>query len=170
MKNDPYARLGGLDQQLFQREPKKEPAKQSNNVTTLSRSNEPTTDRSGDASPRRDNEKAKHRVNVPSTQRGNEATRTRASSPKGLVTRSRIQERHSHDIYQDQVRWINRLKVDIEETHGAKLTGNQVVQLAIDLIRADYERHGEDSALIRRLVKGEPANAEIQVPTEPESV
>jgi hypothetical protein len=63
-------------------------------------------------------------------------------------------ERHSHDIFRDQVRWMNRLKLDLEERRGARVTGNAMVQLAVDLFRDDYERQGEESNLIRVLVRG----------------
>ncbi len=63
-------------------------------------------------------------------------------------------ERYSHDLFKDQVRWINRLKLDIEEQEGVRITGNAIVQLALDLLRDDFDVHSSESALVRVLVRG----------------
>jgi hypothetical protein len=69
-------------------------------------------------------------------------------------------ERHSHDIFRDQVRWMNRTKLEIEERYGLRVTSNALVGLAIDMVRSDYERKRSRSALIRVLVEGEELEAE----------
>jgi len=71
-------------------------------------------------------------------------------------TGPRTVERHSHDIYLDQLRWLNRLKLDFEERYGARITGNAIVQLALDRLRDDFEANGERSELVRVLVFGRP--------------
>ena len=71
------------------------------------------------------------------------------SPRRGHPPGTRAPERHSHDLFLDQVRWINRVKLDVEEVHGTRITGNQLVQLAIDLIRDDYEHRRDRSLLIR---------------------
>ena len=76
------------------------------------------------------------------------------SAPTGHRPNVRIDERHSHDIFHDQVRWMNRVKLDVEESYGARITSNAIVQLALDLFISDYEANGNDSALIRTLVLG----------------
>ncbi len=68
----------------------------------------------------------------------------------------RIDERHTYDIFQDQVRWMNRLKVDLQEIYEARVAINSVVKLALDIVREDYEANGERSHLVRVLVKGRP--------------
>ncbi|MBE0610049.1 MAG: hypothetical protein IH609_11740 [Dehalococcoidia bacterium] len=75
---------------------------------------------------------------------------------------ARTVERHSHDIFQDQVRWMNRLKLDLDERYGAKVTGNAMVQLALDLFRDDFVSRGEKSSLFRVLVQGYPADLASQ--------
>lgn len=146
MKDDPFSQLAGLDQRLFQEERTKRTTKQRDNETTSAHTQE------------RDNVVSdKHsieRSSAPSKERVNEPTRTPASSPSGQTIR--FVERHSHDIFQDQVRWINRVKLDIEEAHGQRITGNQLVQLAVDLLRRDYELNGDKSRLIRALVLRRP--------------
>lgn len=67
---------------------------------------------------------------------------------------ARTLERHSYDIFQDQAWWMNRLKLDMEQRHGVKLTGNLIVQFALEVVRADFERHGERSKLFGALVNG----------------
>lgn len=64
--------------------------------------------------------------------------------------------RHSHDLYRDQVRWLNQLKLDIEVEYGQRVNGNDIVQLAVDLLRDEYEALGEQSNLISVLVFGKP--------------
>jgi hypothetical protein len=78
------------------------------------------------------------------------------SVPTGHRPSVRVDERHSHDIFHDQVRWMNRVKLDVEETYGAKVTSNAMVQLALDLFIHDYELNGDESALIRTLVLKQP--------------
>ena len=172
MKNDPYSRLGGLDQLLF----KEDPSKQRNNATTEQRANAPTLSRdnaaageqTNEATSQRDNAPAKPRGSEPApqrsvastTQRGNEATRTRVSAPSGHRPQARKIERHSHDIYLDQVRWMNRLKLEFEEQYGLRLTSNAMVALAVDRFRADYDLNGDDSALMRILVRGDTPREE----------
>src|SRR5207249_162720 len=96
------------------------------------------------------------RVYEPPRERSSVRVRTPASVRRGQHALPRAIERHSHDVFQDQVRWMNRLKLDLEELHGVKVTGNEMVQLALDLLRDDFERNEEQSNLIRVLVRGKP--------------
>jgi hypothetical protein len=166
VKNDPYSKLGGLDQLLF----KEDRPEQRNNAitqqrdveTTPARDNEEPGERVNEQAKARDNVSAMPRTNTPAPQRRRgltteqtiEATRTRVSVPTGHRPNVRVDERHSHDIFQDQVRWMNRVKLDVEETYGKRVTSNAIVQLAIDLFIQDYEANGNDSALIATLVLG----------------
>lgn len=153
MKDDPFSQLGGLDQQLFQEETPSKRRKQRNNERTLVRENEPTSETTSvDTS-----EHVKQPAPTRSNERRNEPMRTRVSAPTGPLTEPRPLERHSHDIFRDQGRWLNRVKVDIEERYGRRVTGNQIVQLAIEQLRDDYETNGDDSTLIRQLAREEPA-------------
>ena len=84
-----------------------------------------------------------------------EVMRTRASALAGQRL-DRIIDRHSHDIFRDQVRWMNRLKLELEEESGIKLTSNGIVQVALDLLIRDHELNGEASNLIQVMVYGKP--------------
>lgn len=64
--------------------------------------------------------------------------------------------RHSHDLFQDQIRWLNRVKLELTERCGEPVTGNAMLQLAVDMLREDYVRNGEESQLIRVLLQGQP--------------
>ena len=66
-----------------------------------------------------------------------------------------MSERHSHDIFHDQVRWLNRVKLEIDERYGRRVTVNGLVQLALDVLRKDYELNKARSNIIRVLVRGE---------------
>jgi len=67
----------------------------------------------------------------------------------------RLVEHRPYDFFQDQIRWLNRRKVELEERYGKRVTANAMVQLAVDLLIADYELDPEDSQVVRVLVKEE---------------
>lgn len=148
MRDDPFARLGGLDQQLFGARPAVSSAPAAGQPPSPQGPRDGTTDRSKDRAIARSWERSSERSIEP----GNEALTDRSS--EGPSERSI--ERHSYDYYHDQVQWLNRMKVQIEERYRRKITSNQMVQLALDLFMADYRRRGQDSALVRRLVRREP--------------
>lgn len=176
MKNDPYSTLGGLDQLLFKDNVKPAPTKNKKTSTStrangdagahsrdrsLASTNESTSEASRERSPVLPIAPAIAPASEPPPIRGPEpaieAVRTRASAPTGHRIDARISgARHSHDLFQDQVRWINRIKVDLEETYGKRITGNDIVQLALDIFISDYETNGDDSALISKLVLAQP--------------
>jgi hypothetical protein len=83
-----------------------------------------------------------------------ERSKTRVFSRQGRAGDGVV--RHSHDLYRDQILWINRLKLDIEVEHGIRVNGNDLVQLAIDMLRDDFEALREQSNLISVLVFGRP--------------
>jgi hypothetical protein len=154
VKKDPFAGLSGLDQQLFRQ------TKQRNNQTTLPRTNESTTDRFNERTWSRANESSDQRSVEATSQRSNEATRPRAAPLKGQEL-NRVSERHSHDIFHDQVRWLNRAKLEIDERYGRRVTVNGLVQLALDVLRKDYELNKARSIVVRVLVRG----GTVEVPT-----
>ena len=147
-----------LDQRLFTPPPpvaselSLETTKQRDNETTLSRGHETTLAPTSEGAPEGSNERM--------PQRSSARTKRRASAVAPQRTRgNHLLERHSHDIYQDQVRWLNRTKLDLEERYGVKVTGNAMVQLALDRLRRDFDQDGEASDLIRVLVWNEPLPA-----------
>ena len=165
MKKDPYSALSGLDQRLFQ-EVHEEPEaniKQGNKETSLSASKPASLEPSKEATllpSKEPTQAASNQAGQPvsseaSKQGSKEATRPRVSSLRGQDA-PRISERHTYDVFQDQVRWMSRLKLDVEELHNERVTINGIVQLALDLLREDYELNGERSHLIRVLVRGQP--------------
>jgi hypothetical protein len=167
VKDDPFSALGGLDQQLF-KDQDNATTKQRDNATAEKPGNEPAREDSNDRESGPTIEQAKPpgkaRPKTPqfvlTPQRLLEAKRTRVSARTGHLNAVRAVERHSHDIYVDQIRWMNRVKLDILETYGAKVTNNEMVQLAVDLFRADFERNGDDSSLMRVLVMGQEPDLE----------
>ena len=60
--------------------------------------------------------------------------------------------RRPYDFFQDQVLWLNRTKVEIQEQYDRRITANAMVQLALDLLIADYQRRKERSKLVTKLV------------------
>lgn len=122
------------------------------NAPTLSRDNETTrTPTNAGIMPR-----TRPATSGPSRPRSTESARP----PSGERAPARTVERHSHNIFQDQIRWMNRVKLDLEERYDVRVTGNAMVQLALDLFREDFIRNGEGSSLIRILVHGDPRRPE----------
>ena len=136
--------------------------KQRGNAPTLPRDNETTEPGTDERALARDEEAAlassRVRSREPRRERRAAEGHETSSGLRSQRTPVRTVERHSHDIFQDQVRWMNRLKLDLAERYGAKVTGNAMVQLALDLFRDDFLSHGEQSGLIRVLVQGHPSH------------
>jgi hypothetical protein len=138
----------GLDQRLFQKGDEGT-TKQRDNVTTEQRDNQPGSEQN--------NETTKRRSGAAASRRLRERTRRPTLAVRIVSASERIDERHSHDIFRDQVRWMNRTKLEIEETYGKRITSNAIVKLALDLLIDDFERHGESSKLISSLTREERA-------------
>ena len=176
MKKDPYSGLTGLDQRLFLDKSNKETSKLGNKEPTLVASRKPIVESTKEttmspgkvAMKQPGNEEGKQARPLVSNQQTLEARRTPASSLRGQKPRPRITGRHTYDIFQDQVRWMNRLKLDIEEAFNERVTINGLVTLALDLLREDYELNGEKSNLIRVLVRGRTSNLKASAAREKE--
>jgi hypothetical protein len=166
MKKDPYSGLAGLDQRLFLDNSNKGTRKLGNKEATTEAGTEPslqtpketTTSPDKAAIQRASNEGERQATPLTSKQRTPEARRTPVSPLRGQKVQPCIVGRHTYDIFQDQVRWMNRLKLDIEEAYNERVTVNGLVTLALDLLREDYELNGEGSNIIRVLVRGRVSN------------
>lgn len=148
----------GRDQRLFTSPagpaaPVVQTTKQRANATTFARDNAPTPA----PAPAPASEATHARATEPALGRNNVAAQEPALVPAELPANMRAEERrverHSHDIFIDQVRWMNRLKLELGEDFGVKLTSNALVQLAIDMLRRDFEANGERSELFRTLIR-----------------
>jgi len=163
---DPFA---GLDQRLFT-DSNKQTTKQRSSETSLPRDNETTPLRTSEAAqpaagarPNALSIETTRSNNSETTPARNNARRTEPAKQSESRT-TRTAERHTHDLYTDQIHWMNRLKLDLAEQHGAKVTSNSIVQLAVDVLRADFMRKGEHSKLFRALVRGTEAPEEEAQP------
>lgn len=160
----------GVDQRLFASDGERavagpmETTEQRENPPTLPRDNETTREPTNEATMTRTRSAtggpSRPRSSDPMRATKDVATRPPERPPGGKRAPSRTVERHSHDIFQDQIRWMNRVKLDLEERYDVKVTGNAMVQLALDLFREDFIRTGEASRLVRVLVHGEPRDQE----------
>ena len=72
-------------------------------------------------------------------------------------TKERTTDRRPYDFFRDQLLWLNRTKVEIQEEYGRRVTANAMVQLALDLFIEDYKRRKERSKLITHLVSDQRA-------------
>ena len=150
MRNDPYAKLSGLDQKLFSATPQ---AGKIAVVYASRREKEKRPDvRSKERTDVGKKERKLQRTNVRSKERSSvrkkEGTFQRPVQP----TKERLTERRPYDFFRDQVLWLNKTKVEIQERYDRRITANAMVQLALDLLIADYKRRKERSELVTKLV------------------
>lgn len=77
--------------------------------------------------------------------------------PAGATTdlSTRPMDHRAYDFFKDQVNWLNRQRLELKEHYGRLVPATVMVQLALDLFIKDFQQHGEDSQLVRVLIKGE---------------
>ena len=149
MRDDPFAQLGGLDQKLF--------------ASQTDVNHEARADRAA----RRPNRGSGRSAGPPRGRLAGRSDRRAASGPSEWTAhqstggpfggpagprQDRPTQRHGYDIYKDQILWLNKTKVGIQERHGCLVTANAMVQLAMDLLIEDYKKRKDRSKLITRLV------------------
>ena len=147
----------GLDQRLFAGQPTSEATKQRNNETTETRNNETTPQRNDEATNEPGGEGTSERNNVVAHESTHERSKERARQRSGPARRfaipgERLADRHSHDIYHDQILWMNRVKLELEEQYGQRVTSNAIVKLALDRLRHDFEAGDDRSEITGRLI------------------
>lgn len=149
MKNDPFAKLSGLDQQLFSTH--SQAGTQLNSGALAKKAPKSGKDERTSEGP--DIPKYESTSHVTS-QRPDEGTSVRMSERPAGRTKGRTVDRHPYDFYHDQVMWLNRMKVEIEERYEVQVTANAMVQLALDVLILDYRVRGRHSHLVSHLVFG----------------
>lgn len=147
MKDDPFAKLGGLDQKLF---------------TSL-----PSVVGTGVARIKKIEQLSPYPVSpdVPTSENKKERTLQRSFEPSS----ERRIERRPYDFYVDQVLWLNRMKVELQETYSCRVTANSMVQLALDLLMRDYRERGARSHLVTLLVDNHRVGELLERQTEDDS-
>jgi hypothetical protein len=169
VKKDPYSSLG-LDQALFTN-PAKAASQQADKLASQQASkpvsqqaDKPASLASSKVSSRAAFQAAALESGIRETNTGPLAdrpgSRGRRQVTSGAQVRSRSKDRKigrfTYEIYLDQVRFMARLKLDLDEAYGVKLTNNSMVSLAIDALFRDYEINGDQSQLMRVLVNRLP--------------
>lgn len=91
------------------------------------------------------------RTKKPSSVETKKETLQRPIQPR----KERLTERRPYDFFRDQILWLNKTKVEIQEKYGRKVTANAMVQLALDLFIQDHKRRKERSKLITNLVSNQ---------------
>jgi hypothetical protein len=157
MRDDPFAKLSGLDQKLFSAPSKttnkgsasasKKRKKERPDVLSKERTSVGKKDQTSQRPVQRTNEGPEVETKKLTSGGRNEGTFQRPAQP----TRERL-TRRPYDFFQDQVLWLNRTKVEIQEQYDRRITANAMVQLALDLLIADYQRRKERSKLVIKLV------------------
>ena len=143
MKDDPFRELSGLDQRLFG---PSSPSKGDGKTKGKGSEKVPTKGPSSESWKVRKSEGRSERRKIRSYQRPFEPEKERPI------------ERRPYDFYRDQLLWLKRTKVEIEERYGSRVTANAMVQLALDLFIEDYKRRKEGSKLVTNLVLEQRTN------------
>jgi hypothetical protein len=84
------------------------------------------------------------------------ATKKATSQRPTQRTKERLTDRRPYDFFRDQILWLNKTKVEIQEKYGRRVTANAMVQLAVDWLMQDYKRRKERSKLVTKLVSNQP--------------
>ena len=114
-------------------------------------------------SPARKNAGENVRKDIRKKERTSQRPEVRKSVPISERPIERLTERRPHDLYRDQILWVKETKLEIEKRYGQLVTANAMVQLALDLLIADYQRNKERSKLVLRLVSKEAWNRRTEV-------
>ena len=146
MRDDPFARMAGLDQQLFV-------AGRQPTITDTPKTAAPQPKQRTSTSERPSGRPADRPSGETSFETAEQPTVATSERSTGRPDVRTI-ERRPYDFFHDQVQWLNRMKVTIEERYHRKVTANAMVQLALDRLIEDYQRRGRDSALVAQLVRG----------------
>ena len=96
------------------------------------------------------------RPDVRTKERTSVGRKERTSQRLVQRTKERPTQRRPYDFFGDQILWLNKTKVEIQERYGWRVTANAMVQLAVDLLMQDYKRRKERSKLVTKLVTNQP--------------
>ena len=99
---------------------------------------------------------------VPDAPEGSDGTRPDDTRPAGpdRAARPRPSGRVRHDekmtvyVTSEELLEIERARLTLRGAHGLAVARGRLVREALALVLADLERHGEESALVRRLAEG----------------
>ena len=86
------------------------------------------------------------------TVRKKTAKKAPARKPSGRV---RHDEKMTVYITSDELLDIEHARLTLRRTHGLAVDRGRIVREAVALVLAEFEAHGEDSALVRRLTDEE---------------
>ena len=157
MRDDPYAKLSALDQKLFSATSKA--ARKSGASSPKGRKKKRPNVRRKERTSVRTSESSSQRTTQPSKERPDVGTKKPTSGGAGEGTPRRTLQpakerltRRPYDFFRDQVLWLNRTKLEIQERYDRRITANAMVQLAVDLLIEDYGRRKERSKLVTKLV------------------
>jgi len=139
MRNDPFAELTGLDQKLFSASPKAAEDGVAVGLRTAKKEERPSG------------------LSDVGTKEQTSLRKKKGTFERPVQrTEERPTDRRPYDFYRDQILWLNRTKVEIQEKYGRRVSANAMVQFAVDLLMRDYKRRKERSKLVTKLVINEP--------------
>jgi hypothetical protein len=79
------------------------------------------------------------------------SSRGAARKPSGRV---RHDEKMTVYVTSDELLDLEHARLSLRRTQGLAVDRGRLVREAVSLVLADYEAHGDDSALVRRLTEG----------------
>lgn len=146
MSNDPFAKLGALDQKLYQKPLSSTPDQQQVSPPPK-QPEEKKTEEGTDASTRTNVHARTH-------------TRIDASLENDLVESlyRKLQQKHHLSSYTfryrlEELEALRKLDEKFKKSHPNKMSKNDLVRLAVNWLLEDYEKNGETSMLVRILAR-----------------
>ncbi len=137
MSNDPFSKLGALDQKLFQK---------------------------AEQSPTPKTQEEKNPGSTPATQPVNTHARTHARIDVSLETDlteslyRKLQQKHHLSSYTfryrlEELEALRKLDEKLQKSHPNTMSKNDLVRVAVNWLLEDYEHNGETSMLARILAR-----------------
>ncbi|WP_426244752.1 hypothetical protein [Nocardioides sp. LHG3406-4] len=90
---------------------------------------------------------------VPDSAHGDEESTDPATGPRRPSGRVRHDEKMTVYVTSDELLDIEHTRLSLRRAHGLAVDRGRLVREAISLILADFEEHGDNSALVQRLTE-----------------
>jgi hypothetical protein len=88
---------------------------------------------------------------VPDPPEEEQPSRSRARAPRKPSGRIRHDEKMTVYVTSDELLDLEHARLSLRRSHGLAVDRGRLVREAVALVLADFEAHGEDSVLVRRL-------------------
>jgi hypothetical protein len=161
MRDDPFSKLGALDQKLFQSQPsgRTDPKAGSDSRPVLRTESNPERERRSVGAEERGSapttERARAQTSEDTSAQANEGASARSfsdpSREKPFDLGTKPYRRLSFDFTDREYEVIEDVKLQVRRNFGVPITKNDIVRCAMGMLLSDLERTAERSRLVREL-------------------